>query len=277
MMIKGLQLEKFLIISDLQIPYHDPKAVEVMLQIAEDFKPDVLVINGDFCDWRTLSDHYPARDEEGSRLVPSLKQEVAIQRGVLDEIVRRVKPGEIYWNDGNHEFRLNKMLWKQPTIVQLLGFKDVAAKLTVGELMRFDAYGIKYTGEYPNGFWLRKEVWIEHGFNTSLKAGYTVSRLLDARNASVIVGHCERLAVVWKRAIDRKMFGIEGGNLSILGEKGGKGIYSTVPHTAPELMNHQQGFALLTRHAGQWYPEAVPIHHGVAVWRGKVYDSSKVP
>ena len=263
--------EKYLVISDLQIPYHDPSAVEVMLRIAEDFKPDGLVINGDFCDWRTLSDHYPARHEVGSRLHSTLKAEVDVQRELLDEIMVRVKPKEAWWNDGNHEWRLTRMLLNESTVGQLFGLKEVADKLTVKSFFELDRYGIKHSGEYPNGFWL-KDVWIEHGFNTSLKAGYTVSRLLDARGASVIVGHCERLAVIWKRAIDKRFFGAESGNLSILGEKAGKGIYSTVPHTAPELMNHQQGFLTLTRYNKQWFPEAVPIYNGTAVWRGKVYE-----
>lgn len=268
-------MEKYLVIGDLQIPYHDPKAVEVMLRVAEDFKPDGLVINGDFCDWRTLSDHYPAIDEPGNRLIPTLKEEVQLQRDLLNEIMDRVKPKMAWWNDGNHEWRLNRMLYKFPNIVQLLGLAELATRLSVESIFSLDRLGIKHSGNYPNGFWLKKgDLWIEHGFNTSLKAGYTVSRLLDARGASVIVGHCERLAVVWKRNIDRKLFGAEGGNLSILGEKAGKGIYSTVPHTAPELMNHQQGFLLLTYYDKQWYPEAVPIYNGVALWRGKVYDSN---
>ncbi len=267
-------LEKYLVIGDLQTPYHDPAAVEVMLQIAEDFKPDGLVINGDFCDWRTMSDHYPARDEPGKRLIATLKEEVAIQQMLLDEIMTRVKPTATWWNDGNHEWRLQRALFKMPSVTQLLGLSDVAKALSVKAIFNFDRYDIKYSGDYPSGFWLKpNEVWIEHGFNTSLKAGYTVSRLLDARSTSVIVGHCERLAVVWKRAIGTKLFGAEGGNLSILGEKGGKGVYSTVPHTAPELMNHQQGFLTLTRYQKQWYPEAVPIHSGTALWRGKVYSA----
>ena len=266
-------IKKYLVISDLQVPYHDPKAVEVMLRIAEDFRPHGLVINGDFCDWRTLSDHYAARDEVGSRLMPTLKEEIIAQTTLLDEILDRVKADQVWWNDGNHEFRLNRMLYKQPTVVQLLGIKEIADRLTVKSIFDMNNRDIKYTGEYPNGFWLKPgEVWIEHGFNTSLKAGYTVSRLLDARGASVIVGHCERLAVIWKRAIDQRMFGAESGNLSILGERAGKGIYSTVPHTAPELMNHQQGFLTLLYDGKQWYPEAVPIYDGTAIWRGKVYS-----
>lgn len=267
--------EKYVVIGDLQSPYHDPTAVDVMLQIAEDFKPHGLVINGDFCDWRTLSDHFPARDEPGTRLSSTLKDEVAIQRRLLDEIMGRIKPEQAWWNDGNHEWRLYRALFKLPSVIQLLGLQEVADKLSVRSIFGLDKYNIKYSGEYPSGFWLKKgELWIEHGFNTSLKAGYTVSRLVDARGTSVIVGHCERLAVIWKRTIGAKLFGAEGGNLSILGEKGGKGIYSTVPHTAPELMNHQQGFLLLTRYNGQWWPEIIPIHNGVAVWRGKVYRSS---
>ena len=96
-----LDIEKYLVIGDLQAPYHDPKAVEVMLQIAEDFRPYGLIINGDFCDWRTLSDHYAARDEVGQRLIPTLKEEIAVQKGLLAEIIARVKPKEIWWNDGN--------------------------------------------------------------------------------------------------------------------------------------------------------------------------------
>ena len=269
-----MDIEKYIVIGDLQAPYHDPSAVEVMLQIAEDFKPFGLVINGDFCDWRTMSDHYPARDEPGKRLISTLKEEVAIQRALLEEIMHRVKPEQTWWNDGNHEWRLYRALFKLPSVIQLLGLEDVAERLSVKSIFGLDKYDIKYSGEYPSGFWLKPgEVWIEHGFNTSLNAGYTVSRLMNARGTSVIVGHCERLALLWKRTIAGKLFGAEGGNLSILGEKGGKGVYSTAPHTAPELMNHQQGFLTLTRYNKQWYPEAVPIHNGVAVWRGKIYSA----
>lgn len=268
------ELEKYLVIGDLQVPYHDASAVEVMLRIAEDFAPDGLVFNGDFSDWRTLSDHFPARDEPGKRLISTLKDEIAIQRDLLAEIMERVKPKMTWWNDGNHEWRLYRALFKLPSVIQLLGLSEVAAKLTVSSIFNLDKYGIKHSGEYPNGFSLKNgEIWIEHGFNASLKAGGTVSKLLDARGTSVIVGHCERLAIVWKRTIVGKIFGVEGGNLSILGEKAGKGIYSTVPHTAPELMNHQQGFTTLIRYKGLWYPEVVPIYNGTAIWRGKVYTA----
>lgn len=278
MMIWGLNvsdsLERYLVIGDLQAPYHDPRAVEVMLQIAEKFKPKGLVINGDFCDWRTLSDHFPARDEPGPRLISTLKGEIEIQRNLLAEIMGRVKPQETWWNDGNHEWRLYRALFKLPSVIQLLGLADIATKLTVQAIFDLDKYDIKHSGEYPNGFWLKEgEVWVEHGCNASLKSGATVSKLLDARGTSVVVGHCERLALVWKRVVGKKFFGVEGGNLSLLGEKAGRGIYSTVPHTAPELMNHQQGFTLLTRYEKQWWPEVVPIYGGKAVWNGKVYKA----
>jgi hypothetical protein len=97
----------------------------------------------------------------------------------------------------------------------------------------------------------------------------------------VIVGHCEKLAgPLWEHKVgNRSWFGIENGNLSLIGipaeggKRNGEGMYMGVPHSQPDYMNHQQGFSLLVYSNGHWHPQTIRIVKGQAFYNGKLYDS----
>lgn len=268
-----------LITGDYQHPYSDRTAINVMLQVADDLKPDVFVINGDFVDWRVMSDHFPIRSERED-LIGDMRGEIERQRTLLAEIASHVKSARRrLFNAGNHEWRLYRALSKSPNVLRLLELEDVRRATGIPALLNLKEHGFRYSGEYPMGCWLRDDVpdehnvWIEHGYWCSVKSGYLANRLIERRMISTVVGHGERLGVVWRRALGRHYFGCEGGNLSILAMPAGAGVYSTIPHTAPLVMDHQQGFIVVYWEGRNYYPYAVHIQEGQAWWNGKLYSA----
>ena len=54
---KSKELEKILFIPDCHIPYHDVYAFDLMIRVAKTFKPDHIIIGGDFADFYAVSAH----------------------------------------------------------------------------------------------------------------------------------------------------------------------------------------------------------------------------
>lgn len=270
---------------DQQIPYHDPRAWSVALQIFADAKLDLLIDNGDFGDYMALGTH-PQGDRYDA--YESFRNEIRFQREKLAESHKAIKPQKRKWNDGNHEWRVQRAFWKDPKLAQTvlkIDFTSPRAVSSVREaasipvIMEFSKYGIEYSGAYPNGCWLKsgvepeKNVYVHHGYTARKHSGYTVSGQMQDHWTSQIVGHCERLAgPIWTRKLGRDYFGIESGNLSLIGEPGpGDGIYAGVPHSDPKLMNHRQGISIVYYDAGQFWPFTIKIRDGKALWNGRLY------
>lgn len=149
-------LKKILLIGDAHIPYEDKKAFDLMLRAARRFKPDIVVINGDFADFYGVSSHNknPARalqlDKEMAAVINRLKQLKAI--GARDN----------YFIGGNHEDRLERYLRDKapelhnfisiPSVLKLkeLGFKYVAYKqhMNIGKL--YITHDVGVAGRYSH-------------------------------------------------------------------------------------------------------------------------------
>ena len=166
-------------------------------------------------------------------------------------------------------------------LVKILGEKRIADATSIANLLDFEKLRIKYTGQYPTGTWLKdlkavpaeKNCYVEHGYQTRKNSGYTASALLTDRMTNTVVGHVERMAVVYKKVVgNRRFFAAEGGNLSRIAEPGkGDKIYAGVPFSEPEFLNHQQGLTIVYHDQGNWFPYVIPIHNGRAVWNGRTF------
>lgn len=276
--------ESYGIWNDQQIPYHDPRAFSVAVQIFADAKLHTLVFNGDWGDYMSIATH-----DQGDRddLYEGIQREIDRQREQLDKAMRAIKPKRAKWNDGNHEFRVRRALYRDPklacqvlkikyTEMQLLG--SVRQAVSIPALLGLAKHKIEYRGNYPKGCWLKdglaehENVYVQHSYIARKKSGYTVSALMDDHWCSQIIGHCEKLAgPIWARKMGRDFFGIENGNLSLIGEpEYGDDIYSGPPHSDPKLMNHRQGISIVYWDGG-WHPFTIKIRDGKAFWNGKLY------
>jgi len=272
------------VINDLQIPFEDRDAVDVAQQIIRDFKPEVLVLNGDIWDLLNLSAHPTVKTQINERSIVELESE--IDRGVtlLKRLVKETKPERILITAGNHEFRVMRAIANADTNAKkLLELKVIRDAYRYESIFRFNELGVpfKHAGEYPRGLWLHpslppeKNFWIEHGYIARKKTGFTANALLEDRMSNVLTGHCERLCMLWRSVNgDRHFCALENGNLSMLGVPGkGDGIYFGVPLSVPDYRNSEQGLTLLTHVSDKWFPQVIRISQGTSFWGKKLYKT----
>ena len=144
-----------------------------------------------------------------------------------------------------------------------------------------EAYGFRYSGEYPAGCWLfatgnpATDVWVEHGYITRKKAGYSGTAMREESMTNVVMGHCERLALTYQHAVGgRNFFAIENGNLSLLGiPKKGNAKYSSAPFNYSDYLNRQQGICVITKVGKRLFPEVIPILDGKAMYGGRCFSA----
>lgn len=99
------KVKRALIIPDVHIPYEDKRAVNLMLKVGRDVKPDEVVFIGDVADFYSVSSY--GKDPSVYRL---LKEEVAEVNGFLDRVDKAFPRAKKVFIEGNHEFRLQKYI-----------------------------------------------------------------------------------------------------------------------------------------------------------------------
>lgn len=264
------------IIGDIQCPFECPKAVSVTLQVLEALHPYSLTLNGDIADCRTLSTRYPQRF--GDRIIAEMREERERVCTRVKSLVKAANPKKKHWTDGNHEFRVLRAMMQSPATLQLMGVDVVKNALSIPSLFGLDDLGFEYAGEYPAGLWLdellppEQNVWIEHGYKSNKHAGSTAKNTQLERQCSIVVNHCERLALCWKKVIgNRRYFSVENGNLSLFDSPEGKNILTSYPFNSPDHLDKQQGFTVIYQDGADWFPVLVAIKNGRALWEGKLY------
>lgn len=99
---------RVLSLSDAHVPYHEPKAIEAAVEHArKKFKPDVVLINGDWCDFYAIS-----RWERDPK-----KRDFVAELGRCEESLRwlrgRFPKARIIYKEGNHEERYAHYIWNK--------------------------------------------------------------------------------------------------------------------------------------------------------------------
>ena len=116
------------VISDLHIPYHDQRAVEAAVAYLKKRKPDVLLINGDYGDWYSVSRYM--KDPKKRKL----KREIKMQRDGLQWLRSQFPKARIVAKEGNHEARWSHFLFNaapeisefpQVSLPRILGMKTL--------------------------------------------------------------------------------------------------------------------------------------------------------
>jgi len=116
------------VISDLHIPYHDEQAIQAAVAYLRRRKPDVLLINGDYGDWYSVSRYM--KDPKKRRL----KREIRMQRDGLKWLRSQFPKTRIVAKEGNHELRWSHFLFNsapevsefpQVSLPRILGMKTL--------------------------------------------------------------------------------------------------------------------------------------------------------
>ncbi len=249
-----MTIKRWLVISDLQVPYHHEAAVKNVIKLARKEKFDSVLVVGDEIDFQTIS-----RWSEKTPL--AYEQTIHQDRELCKEILWDLGEysREMHIIRSNHSDRLYNTLLKVPGLISL-------PELQYPKFMGFAEMGMEYHKTayefYPG--WV-----LAHGDegNMSQHAGITALNLAKKWGKSVISGHSHRLGMsAYTEALGshyRPLYGVEVGNLMDR-KKASYLRYSAA--------NWQMGFAILEAVGKTLTPTLVPINKdGSFTALGKYY------
>lgn len=121
-------------ISDLQRPFQDDLAVGIALDIAREFDPTIIWLGGD------IVDNYSLAGWTISRESPRLGAEVEDTRQFLRELRAMFPKARIFWQEGNHELRLQNYILRKAGDLEFL----LKTKASMQSLYDLDKLKIKY-------------------------------------------------------------------------------------------------------------------------------------
>lgn len=249
--------KRIVVLSDMQIPYHDKELVNKVINFVHDYQPDVLACVGDEAD-----------SPEPSRWTKGLAGEYAgtLQKG-LDEThnvlsLFRAAVGDVPFiiHRSNHGDRIRNYIDKYAPALGSL--RD----LEYESLLGFDQLGIKQTRQpYPIApGWL-----MVHGDEggSSRIAGGTAMALARKFGKSVVAGHTHKQAVIhehtsYSGATNQYRFGFEVGHMMDMRQ---------ADYLKAGDANWQSGFGLLTVSNGKTFATPVPSLKGSFTVDGVTY------
>lgn len=246
------------IVSDMQIPLHDVKAVNSVISFVKDFGPDMLVNVGDDADCT----------EVGSwKRGLALEYGGTFQKGLDDtrDIHRRfraalgAKPYHV--SRSNHTDRLQSYIKRHAPAL------DSVRELSVHNLLGYSELDIRF---HRKPFQVAPGWVCAHGDEGSLSriAGRTAGLLAEKWGVSVVCGHSHRAGLSHKSygyagKVTKTVTGLETGHLMDLK----KATYLDGGHA-----DWQQAISILYVRSGKVTPVLVPIHAGGKFTvEGKVY------
>lgn len=241
---------------DTHVPDHHRGAVRSLTRFIGDAQPEQVILTGDFLDCLPIGRWSADTLEEKGEL---FQRELDEGRRVLDGL-REVYAGRVSWIPGNHEARLAK--WGRTrgkalfglralTIPRMLGFGDLEIECPAGEIEGGPPY------EFAPG------VVAIHGERLGMKAGSSVTKEMERVGKSTVMGHCHRLAIVYRQNALGQIFGVEGGHL--MDQR--KANYLTYG-----LADWQMGFSVIEVVGGTSRPAVIPMKsNGSFVYQGERY------
>ena len=180
-----------LVVPDVHYPVHDWRAVDLLLQVAAEYRFDAVVQLGDLLDLEALgrwTAHAP-RQVEGDRLVG----DIILASEFLGKLLKasRVKNEQCrgYLLEGNHEYRIERLLDSTPYLEGIINLAELLKPKELGfEFLRVhDEQGILRFDWTPKGIrprYLRRTDWAS-GLGVAFTHGWYC-------NVHAAKQHCDR-------------------------------------------------------------------------------------
>lgn len=250
-------------------PFHDRRALDVILQIVSDHKFDEIGYLGDLADLPDWTDKFLRSPEFYWCTQPA-----------IDELawwmsqIRWASPGSRQWViPGNHEKRMDTAI-----VTHLLAaYKlrpasdvDITPAMSMPRLLGVSDMGVEWIGDYPNAsVWLNDNIECIHGEIARGASGDTARAMVRVVDHSVIFGHIHRDEKA-SRTLHKR-----GGRHVIRAVSPGCmcRIDGVVP-AKKKNQNWQQG-AAVARYDDSGYNsiDVITIENGRAIFEGKVYEA----
>ena len=248
-------------------PFHDESAIAAMFAVVRHIKPDFGILNGDIGDFAPLS-RFP---------------QYSGYHNTMDLGIRRVREGvgqtryvagdncDLYWNDGNHEQRLIRMLIEKAPGLQDISIPGSDADMHSSRaVFDLDKAGFVYNPPFPGEkMMLAPLLGVQHRKHPAKQTQFD----------SIIHGDDHHLYVHATTIHDSKgsryIYDASAGCLCRIENMGHQKPYRPLRSWVPSAsVNHdwQQGFIVVTiQKDGTPLIETVPIVRGVAFFRGQAF------
>lgn len=125
----------WLVISDIHVPYHDVRTIELAIHDARKAKASGLLINGDLLDSHELSTY----DKDPG--APRYQEEIDLAKMLLRYMRQQLPNARMVYKAGNHEERLSRYLMRQAPA--LFGLEGV----TIPFLLDLPSFKIDFVGD----------------------------------------------------------------------------------------------------------------------------------
>lgn len=254
-------MKRVVVVSDVQYPYHNARAVRNVWSFIHEIQPDKVLIIGDFMDYPQ-----PGRWSKDTRaeFEGSVFKDSEGGIKLLTEL-RDLYPGEIEYEDGNHDGRPRVYLEKYAPALAGEG------TFNIERLLKFEDLGItKVPPFHPVA-----PGWVAmHGHElkgASPIPGRTAAGFARKLDVSVVMGHTHKLAVSPQTVgIGRKQRTLHGFEVGHLMDP------MKAQYLSKGVSNWQLGFGVLE--VGQYNSIPVPVYmekDGSFVYAGVRYGALK--
>lgn len=214
-------VKRMVVLSDLQIPFEDPEAVEQALRVIDTVRPDTVVLDGDVVDcYRESAFLKDFRLAETVTFEQHRRARAFMAQ--LEHIPRKV------WMGGNHEerwWRTIKIMRETGTTNTVVDNLLACAALDAKELKLDDPvqsfrrvfglepYGFAYYPYSHRLYVAEDNLVVTHGKYVSRHSGYTAKRSYEWLGRSCIVGHTHRMGTYFATSDGREHGAWENGCL----------------------------------------------------------------
>lgn len=244
-------MKRTVVISDLQIPFEDRKAVDAVAEFIEDYKPDSVISVGDESDLAPLS-----RFSLGTRGM--YQGDLGAERDRVVDVLGMLQVQHI--TRSNHLDRWFAALSRVPAF-------ETVPEMKLETFYKFEQLGVTY---HKDPWSPAKNTLLMHGDEGAMssKAGQTALGLALRTNTNVVCGHTHRQGIssttfTWLgNKQPRTVFGFEVGTLADFNSPGMR--YA-------KMKNWQAGFGILYEEGNNVTPVAVPIINKSFIIEGAMY------
>jgi hypothetical protein len=239
---------KWMLSSDQQIPYHDPRAIELWFKVMKAYKPDVVDILGDTDDQACYSRFTEGRSAEftalhkvgqGVEILPLAQSEAQGAKEFFTQVKTTAKRGaELFTALGNHDVRVFDYIDKK--------MPEQLEAITPNSLWGLDdlGFGYIYYGDLPKHRY--GDIHVHHGVAISQNSGESVKKDVENFGVSIIRGHSHRAGSFYK-SYELKDEIWRGWEIGHMCDEKSDGMGYTNMH------NWQKGFAVGTIESGSSY------------------------
>lgn len=192
-----------MVLSDLQLPYHDRKALGAVCNLLADRASDISELHqiGDFFDFLAISRFSAGTPQEDGR---GLQREIDVAEDVMGDLNKAAPAVPKTRIRGNHDDRLDKYLSTKAR--GLRGLKS----LDYDTLTLASAYGWETKAEpYP----LAPGTVAVHGLAVRKFSGHTAHAHLERLPGNVVHGHTHRAGLVYRTLGNTSRWAMEVGCL----------------------------------------------------------------